>query len=138
MYISILCLLISPNTYSSSFFFFNDTATTEIYTLSLHDALPIFVEREGQFLHGRRAGFADVIAANADGVPLRNMLGAMADGVHDQAEVRFRREQPFLLRDVFLKDVVLQRPAKALERNATPFRDRQIHGEDDCRRAVDR
>src|SRR5437867_10108545 len=27
--------------YRSSFFFFNDTATTEIYTLSLHDALPI-------------------------------------------------------------------------------------------------
>src|SRR3712207_8103638 len=27
---------------SRSFFFFNDTATTEIYTLSLHDALPIY------------------------------------------------------------------------------------------------
>src|SRR6266498_5816364 len=27
------------------FFFFNDTATTEIYTLSLHDALPILRER---------------------------------------------------------------------------------------------
>src|SRR5438105_14416526 len=27
-----------------SFFFFNDTATTEIYTLSLHDALPIFMD----------------------------------------------------------------------------------------------
>src|SRR2546422_8446151 len=27
------------------FFFFNDTATTEIYTLSLHDALPIFLDR---------------------------------------------------------------------------------------------
>src|SRR3712207_8018877 len=27
---------------SIRFFFFNDTATTEIYTLSLHDALPIF------------------------------------------------------------------------------------------------
>src|SRR5260370_20143616 len=26
------------------FFFFNDTATTEIYTLSLHDALPIYYE----------------------------------------------------------------------------------------------
>src|SRR5258708_4715011 len=26
-----------------SFFFFNDTATTEIYTLSLHDALPIYI-----------------------------------------------------------------------------------------------
>src|SRR3712207_9473838 len=30
----------------ASFFFFNDTATTEIYTLSLHDALPIFVDEE--------------------------------------------------------------------------------------------
>src|SRR2546426_5586841 len=30
------------------FFFFNDTATTEIYTLSLHDALPILVESIGQ------------------------------------------------------------------------------------------
>src|SRR3712207_9080447 len=29
----------------SVFFFFNDTATTEIYTLSLHDALPICVRR---------------------------------------------------------------------------------------------
>src|SRR2546430_12272055 len=53
-----------PNTRSSShfiiycttsfliflfFFFFNDTATTEIYTLSLHDALPISIDpRAGQ------------------------------------------------------------------------------------------
>src|SRR3712207_9151236 len=29
--------------YLCLFFFFNDTATTEIYTLSLHDALPIYV-----------------------------------------------------------------------------------------------
>src|SRR3712207_9202318 len=29
------------------FFFFNDTATTEIYTLSLHDALPISAVRGG-------------------------------------------------------------------------------------------
>src|SRR2546422_7161637 len=35
-----------------SFFFFNDTATTEIYTLSLHDALPIYV----QDLHGTCGG----------------------------------------------------------------------------------
>src|SRR3712207_9448363 len=33
IYITIQCVL---------FFFFNDTATTEIYTLSLHDALPIY------------------------------------------------------------------------------------------------
>src|SRR2546430_8797341 len=30
----------------SAFFFFNDTATTEIYTLSLHDALPISFVRQ--------------------------------------------------------------------------------------------
>src|SRR3712207_7142404 len=29
------------------FFFFNDTATTEIYTLSLHDALPILKQMRG-------------------------------------------------------------------------------------------
>src|SRR3712207_7660729 len=29
------------------FFFFNDTATTEIYTLSLHDALPIYASAAG-------------------------------------------------------------------------------------------
>src|SRR5258707_3612050 len=31
---------------TSFFFFFNDTATTEIYTLSLHDALPISIGRD--------------------------------------------------------------------------------------------
>src|ERR1051326_9601889 len=31
--------------YCVFFFFFNDTATTEIYTLSLHDALPIWFGR---------------------------------------------------------------------------------------------
>src|SRR2546422_7394126 len=37
------------NTFTSRhfFFFFNDTATTEIYTLSLHDALPICVTTAG-------------------------------------------------------------------------------------------
>src|SRR3712207_6897445 len=30
------------------FFFFNDTATTEIYTLSLHDALPIWISETSQ------------------------------------------------------------------------------------------
>src|SRR2546422_7069806 len=33
---------LSPALSCAFFFFFNDTATTEIYTLSLHDALPIF------------------------------------------------------------------------------------------------
>src|SRR3712207_8724308 len=45
-----------------SFFFFNDTATTEIYTLSLHDALPISpVDLDGPLGHERehRVGAAE-------------------------------------------------------------------------------
>src|SRR5258708_38882154 len=42
-----------------SFFFFNDTATTEIYTLSLHDALPISTRN---FIHDiRRLLSSDVL-----------------------------------------------------------------------------
>src|SRR5450432_4378584 len=33
------------------FFFFNDTATTEIYTLSLHDALPICAQLVAEWRH---------------------------------------------------------------------------------------
>ena len=36
--------------FSVFFFFFNDTATTEIYTLSLHDALPISLKNQ----HGKK------------------------------------------------------------------------------------
>src|SRR2546421_6812630 len=41
---------------SAVFFFFNDTATTEIYTLSLHDALPISgsTRAHGGHLHSAR------------------------------------------------------------------------------------
>src|SRR5256886_10832409 len=38
---------------SSFFFFFNDTATTEIYTLSLHDALPISLPGAGAVMAPR-------------------------------------------------------------------------------------
>src|SRR2546430_5702943 len=37
------------------FFFFNDTATTEIYTLSLHDALPISLDHVGDRIKRARA-----------------------------------------------------------------------------------
>src|SRR2546430_17418578 len=51
---SMTCMmLISLYVCSSSFtfFFFNDTATTEIYTLSLHDALPILGRDVGRGHH---------------------------------------------------------------------------------------
>src|SRR5689334_25374406 len=55
-------LLYSPS--SSPLFFFNATATTEIYTLSLHDALPIWQHthdrrRDGRARHRQRASVAE-------------------------------------------------------------------------------
>src|SRR2546429_9108679 len=47
------------------FFFFNDTATTEIYTLSLHDALPILIT-EGGNVHAEHV-------VNAGGLWAREM-----------------------------------------------------------------
>src|SRR2546422_2013592 len=46
------------------FFFFNDTATTEIYTLSLHDALPIYSLATDPGL--RRRGAARALLADAE------------------------------------------------------------------------
>src|SRR2546423_10290836 len=55
------------------FFFFNDTATTEIYTLSLHDALPISLGPTARA--GRFAGFttcgADWPTVHSDGPATR-------------------------------------------------------------------
>src|SRR3712207_7832280 len=47
-------------------FFFNDTATTEIYTLSLHDALPIFILV--QPLQKRRELFPDQVGCFLQGI----------------------------------------------------------------------
>src|SRR3712207_9584412 len=55
--------------YAAVFFFFNDTATTEIYTLSLHDALPIWdglVAADDDVDHAV-AGQREVAHAVADG-----------------------------------------------------------------------
>src|SRR5262245_65081980 len=45
------------------FFFFNDPATTEIYTLSLHDALPIYKNAETEIQH---YGLFDYLIVNDD------------------------------------------------------------------------
>src|SRR5256885_14352111 len=68
MYNSVVCFFCSSSLLCFFFFFFfNDTATTEIYTLSLHDALPISHNHviahhwrgEDGFLHRKGATPAD-------------------------------------------------------------------------------
>src|SRR5687768_18613824 len=48
------------------FFFFNDTATTEIYTLSLHDALPISPPWRARLRHSAAAPTAHSIVARSE------------------------------------------------------------------------
>src|SRR6266566_9134474 len=68
-------------------FFFNDTATTEIYTLSLHDALPIFLDLfavptsclpEVRPSSGR-------FGTTADGIPVSGMAGDQQAALFGQA-----------------------------------------------------
>src|SRR3712207_7460941 len=69
-----------PSLRSLCFFFFNDTATTEIYTLSLHDALPIL------------GGEVHALAGRAEDHP--GQLGAVVDRSADrQHPSRFRSEE---------------------------------------------
>src|SRR3712207_9072652 len=49
-----------------NFFFFNDTATTEIYTLSLHDALPILQIRNDFRFKGTFLYFFSIYATSSD------------------------------------------------------------------------
>src|SRR5687767_15339146 len=70
-----------------SFFFFNDTATTEIYTLSLHDALPILLfVQAAQQLHDLDAALRIEIAGGLVGQQHRRL----AD---DRARDRDRSEE---------------------------------------------
>src|SRR3989442_15339577 len=56
----ILFFFITLKSFFSFFFFFNDTATTEIYTLSLHDALPIY--SDARAVHRRALALQTLLA----------------------------------------------------------------------------
>src|SRR2546425_12451374 len=77
----------------SFLFFFNDTATTEIYTLSLHDALPIFERRV--LITGATGGVGDFA------VQLARLAGA-----HVTATAR-RADQVAALRALGAHDVTV-------------------------------
>src|SRR2546428_13444559 len=93
-----------------SFFFFNDTATTEIYTLSLHDALPIYclddVAEVGGVKVAEEAHEAPVIA------PMQKHVGVQ----------RLRR---MALRLERLACLVASLEVFSVEREAHPFLSRE-------------
>ena len=65
------------------FFFFNDTATTEIYTLSLHDALPILLKKyqlkasECIFIDDRLENVQAAFALGFAGIQMKDSVGTL-------------------------------------------------------------
>src|SRR4051812_49864861 len=100
----------SPShTLARSVFFFNDTATTEIYTLSLHDALPISGDvvhhREEDLLHDR---------------PQAAGAGAAQDGlVGDRKSTRLNSSHMSISYAVFCLKKKKARPACGRDRRHT-------------------
>src|SRR3712207_7639506 len=89
---------------AGSRFFFNDTATTEIYTLSLHDALPICRPLLGVL----RVGAGGVVGPRPAGGPVR---GAVERG--DRKSTRLNSSHANISYAVFcLKKKNLSTPAK--------------------------
>src|SRR5688572_32081531 len=61
-------------------FFFNDTATTEIYTLSLHDALPIYRRRRAAWLQAKRGH----VHRPRHGMPVKDRKSTRLNSSHSQ------------------------------------------------------
>src|SRR6476469_932541 len=78
------CNFLSPTCLLPFFFFFNDTATTEIYTLSLHDALPIYDLLEPA-----------AVATEIERDDRRPLADQRADGPGADAAERARDEEAF-------------------------------------------
>src|SRR3989442_11611768 len=101
-------------------FFFNDTATTEIYTLSLHDALPICHRgrarrRSGAHHRGplvRRAAVADLLEGDPAGQRSEEHTSELQSRPHLVCRLLLEKKKYFVLRSASLNslgvvDVVL-------------------------------
>src|SRR6266436_9335005 len=92
------------------FFFFNDTATTEIYTLSLHDALPICGRRDDLDREGRGA------RAHEQRLPRLDLARAAPQEPVQMAE----EARPGLLRKEHAERLAAQQLAAVVEQQLRP------------------
>src|SRR3712207_7931750 len=104
----------APSSSMRGFFFFNDTATTEIYTLSLHDALPISRHdvRPAQPDFARRA-HGDFVCAR---------LGLAGDDLHRSEEHTSELQS----RQYLVCRLLLEKKRRMLCRSLTQSRHRRV------------
>src|SRR5256885_14776673 len=89
-------------------FFFNDTATTEIYTLSLHDALPIFPKKLFRIRMSRNFGMKMLTMTNLSTECLIQLtkLGYDATPFNQILKQNAKREMRLRLGKVTVADVL--------------------------------
>ncbi len=95
-------------------------------------------DRVGDLLDRRRSRLLEVVGADVDRVPARDLVDRERDHVGDQPHRRLRRERVGPAREVLLDDVVLGRPLERLARHALLVGDRHVEAEQPCRGGVDR
>ncbi len=94
-------------------------------------------EGEGDLLDSGRASLADVVARDADGVPVGDGFLAVAEDVGDQAHGGLRREDIGAAGDIFLEDVVLEGAAQAAGLHPLATGNRHVHRQQDRGRGID-
>ncbi len=95
-------------------------------------------QRKRHFLHRGRSGFADVIAADRDCVPVGQLARAVGKDVGHDSERGARWIYIRSARDVLLQDVVLNRACERSRPDALPPRHGDVQREQDDGRRVDR
>src|SRR5581483_1517577 len=94
----------------------------------LHITNPVG-QREGDFLHRRRTGLADVVARNRNRVPVRHFPRAVRENISDDPQAGLRWIDVSAARDVFLEDVVLYRAVEFVRRDALLSADGDVERE---------
>ncbi len=95
-------------------------------------------EREGQFLHRRRPGLLQVVAADVQRVEPWQVRDGVGDHVGGQAHRRFGRERVGPPREVLLQDVVLGRPGELADVRALLLGHRDVERQQPHGGGVDR
>ena len=91
----------------------------------------------GELLGGRGPRLPDVVSGHRQRFVRRNVLRAVLHQVADQPQLWPGRVQPFLLRDVLLEDVGLQRAVEGSDVHALTLGRHQVHAEDGDRGTAD-
>src|SRR5258708_28637933 len=109
--------MLAASTTSVFLFFFNDTATTEIYTLSLHDALPILAAEPA----AQAALAQKILAVDTDVQAIRvNCQNLLGQGGLDRKSTRLNSSHQIISYAVFCLKKKNHTPLKRLRHDATP------------------